>query len=180
MLFPQHSQTCVILVRPSGLSTWDWYAVHALIWEWMICAWWPLRSRSISLKVRKFAMHAQQLLGAMTLYGDLSEAVADCGWVVATSAHRRLRGRMEACAVADLPGEIRRREPGRTALVFGNEADGLSNEELSVCQTTVRLVAPGPARATTSVMRSPSCCMPSRRRNTREKDAGKSQPIKIS
>lgn len=80
---------------------------------------------------RRVAVHAEELLDRPRLTATLDEAVADCAWVVGTSA-RKVRGKRRL-----LPEEVAReaaaRAPGRTAIVFGEERSGLTGEELDRC-----------------------------------------------
>jgi tRNA/rRNA methyltransferase len=80
---------------------------------------------------RRVAVHAEELLDRPRLTATLDEAVADCTWVVGTSA-RKVRGKRRL-----LPEEVAReaaaRAPGRTAIVFGEERSGLTGEELDRC-----------------------------------------------
>ncbi|HTP49729.1 MAG TPA: RNA methyltransferase [Anaeromyxobacteraceae bacterium] len=83
-------------------------------------------------KARRVAVHAEGLLDRPRIVGTLDEAVADCTWVVATTS-RRVRGRRPLD-----PTELGRRlsvegQRGRTALVFGDERDGLSADEIRRC-----------------------------------------------
>lgn len=80
---------------------------------------------------RRVAVHAEALLDRPRLVATLDEAVADCAWVVGTSA-RKVRGKRRL-----LPEEVGReaaaRAPGLTAIVFGEERSGLTGEELDRC-----------------------------------------------
>jgi len=78
---------------------------------------------------RRVAVHAEELLDRPRIARSLDEAVADCAWVVGTSS-RRLKGKRSLS-----PQEVAREagERGPTALVFGDERSGLSNEELERC-----------------------------------------------
>lgn len=80
---------------------------------------------------RRVAVHAEELLDRPRLAATLDEAVADCTWVVGTSA-RKVRGKRRL-----LPEEVGReaaaRAPGLTAIVFGEERSGLTGEELDRC-----------------------------------------------
>jgi tRNA/rRNA methyltransferase len=82
--------------------------------------------------MRRVAVHAEELLDRPRLVRTLDEAVADCAWVVGTSS-RRLRGKrlLEPGEVA--AEALARAGEGRTAIVFGDERSGLTNEELRRC-----------------------------------------------
>ena len=79
---------------------------------------------------RRVAVHAEELLDRPRLVPSLDEAVADCAWVVGTSA-RKVRGKRRLS-----PQEVAReaaRGPGLTAIVFGEERSGLTGAELDRC-----------------------------------------------
>ena len=80
---------------------------------------------------RRVAVHAEELLDRPRLCATLDEAVADCAWVVGTSA-RKVRGKSRL-----RPEEVSReaiaRRPGRTAVVFGEERSGLTGAEIDRC-----------------------------------------------
>jgi tRNA/rRNA methyltransferase len=80
---------------------------------------------------RRVAVHAEELLDTPRLCATLDEAVADCAWVVGTSARvRRGRRRLRP---EEVGREAAARRPGRTAIVFGDERSGLTSEELDRC-----------------------------------------------
>lgn len=70
----------------------------------------------------------------------LEDALADCSWSVAFTArqrgHRVMRDWREA---RDETAAICRDDTERCALVFGNEAMGLSSEETDLCQDVVKI-----------------------------------------
>ena len=81
---------------------------------------------------RRVAVHAEELLDRPRLVRTLDEAVADRAWVVGTSS-RALRGKRRLS-----PEEVAREALARagargTALVFGDERSGLTNEEIHRC-----------------------------------------------
>ncbi len=92
-----------------------------------------------SPEARMFSTHSRDFMLAAPRFATLAEAVADCGLVVGTSA--RLRDPLAGLPMLpeDLPGVLRDRPAKRWAIVFGNEADGLSDEEMRCCQAFVRL-----------------------------------------
>jgi TrmH family RNA methyltransferase len=91
-----------------------------------------------------FADRAQDVLRAAARLHSLEEALADAAFVLGTSS--KIRAATSApplgprLAAALLP----KADEGTLALVFGNEAEGLTREEAARCQRVVRLEAPGP------------------------------------
>jgi tRNA/rRNA methyltransferase len=86
------------------------------------------------------ASGAEEVLAAAELYDDVPAAVADLGFVLATTARsreiaKRVRGPEEAAI--DL---VRRGAAGaRTGVLFGRERWGLSNEEIAVADEILTL-----------------------------------------
>jgi tRNA (cytidine32/uridine32-2'-O)-methyltransferase len=86
------------------------------------------------------ASGAADLLARASIYGSLSEAIADCGFVVGTSA----RARSVEWPSVD-PRECAERtfdalEAGNgAAIVFGPEQSGLTNEALGLCTAHVQI-----------------------------------------
>jgi tRNA/rRNA methyltransferase len=80
---------------------------------------------------RRVAVHAEGLLDRPRLCATLDEAVADCAWVVGTSA-RKVRGKLRL-RPEEVGREAMARRPGRTAIVFGEERSGLTGAELDRC-----------------------------------------------
>jgi len=87
------------------------------------------------------ASGADELLARARVCSTLDEALADCRFVVGTSARDRhvdwLGCEPRECA-ALLTGEATR---GPVALVFGRESSGLTNEELDRCDRLVQIPA---------------------------------------
>jgi len=79
--------------------------------------------------LNRLAVHAGELLESVRRVESLQEAVADCSWVVGTTM-RRIEGRRRLS-----PEAVAERAPGeaRLALVFGDERNGLTNEDLAQC-----------------------------------------------
>ena len=85
------------------------------------------------------ASGADELLEGARVVDTLAEAISDCVAAYALSARLRewgpgLLAAREAAGVA-----LAAASGGQIAFVFGNEASGLSNEELLVCQYHVRI-----------------------------------------
>jgi len=93
---------------------------------------------------RKFSTHSKELMLAAPVFADLGAAVADCGLAIGTSARVRDAVGNPPVLPEALSGVLTARPVGRWALVFGNEADGLSEDELAHCQACVQLRTFGP------------------------------------
>ncbi len=81
--------------------------------------------------VNRLAVKAGDLLESVRRVNSLAEAVADCSWVVATTM-RRIDGRTRVTP-QELAREAAARQAGRWALVFGDERNGLFNEDIGQC-----------------------------------------------
>lgn len=90
-------------------------------------------------EARKFAVHAKDFLLAAPVFPDLASAVADCGLVIGTSARIRETEAGVPMLPEEIPALLTARSAARWAVVFGNEADGLTEAELECCQAYVRL-----------------------------------------
>lgn len=82
--------------------------------------------------MRRVAVHAEDLLDRPRLCETLDEAVADCAWVVGTSS-RAVRGKRRLSPAEVAREALARAREGRTAIVFGDERSGLTNEEVHRC-----------------------------------------------
>ena len=83
--------------------------------------------------------HAKSVLEEMQLVGTLAEAVADCSWVVGTTARQgRQRFYLEnpRRMVKNLLPKLAN---NKVALVFGSEDKGLTNDDLSYCNSGVTI-----------------------------------------
>lgn len=83
------------------------------------------------------ASGANAILDQRETCTDLAQALADCSWVVAATARRRSLAWPELT-----PPDLAARLTGmdnttRTALVFGREHSGLTNEEIQLCNYMV-------------------------------------------
>lgn len=94
----------------------------------------------VAFREARSAVDAAPLLASAEEFKSVAEAVADCTWIVGTTAASR----------RDLQHPIRRLEQGArlirkrlasspVALLFGSEKRGLSNEDLSHCHWLLRV-----------------------------------------
>jgi tRNA/rRNA methyltransferase len=89
---------------------------------------------------------ARSAVGASTLllkakeYGTVGEAIADCTWVVGTTAIRHRQLQQPLKILADGAKAIRKRlSKSPVALLFGSEKWGLSNDALSHCHWVMHI-----------------------------------------
>ena len=85
------------------------------------------------------ASGANRILDEVEVCDRLEQAVADCELIVATSARRRSLAWPE-CDPFSMAQKIHASaQNSQTALVFGREHSGLTNEELQMCNLMVRI-----------------------------------------
>ncbi len=96
-----------------------------------ICDSWDEASR--------MAVHATDILEARRETAGLAEAVADCAFVVGTTARGGLYRQHVKTPRELAPELLRLAEGGKVALVFGREDKGLSNDEIGQCTHLVRI-----------------------------------------
>jgi len=89
-------------------------------------------------QVKTYALHAYDIYESARRCPDLETALRDCSLA---AGFTRRGGRLRARRMLDVEDFARRelRRQGSTALVFGNERDGLSKEELASCDLAVRI-----------------------------------------
>jgi len=99
--------------------------------DWVVVSPNPLLLESPGLN--RLAVKAGDLLESVRRVDSLSEAVADCAWVVGTTM-RRIEGRQRVTP-RELSALSQQRNEERWALVFGDERNGLDNDDLAQCHT---------------------------------------------
>lgn len=87
------------------------------------------------------ASSALDVLNQARLVETLAEAVADCQWVVGTSARRRYTDLIPVSPRVFAEQAIAMRAGQRVALVFGRERTGLTNDEVDLCHGLVEIPA---------------------------------------
>jgi tRNA/rRNA methyltransferase len=95
-----------------------------------------------SADARRLAIHGEHLLESATVTDTLDSAVADCKFVVATSANVEGIYRTHNYGRADevLPAVVAGLADGPCALVFGPEPSGLTNAEVARCHGLIRIL----------------------------------------
>jgi tRNA/rRNA methyltransferase len=92
-------------------------------------------------EARRLSTHGEYILDAARIVADLGEAVADCVFVAGTSARTGGPYRRQSVAAPDeiMPLLVKRLESGTTALVFGPEPSGLTDEEVTRCHYLIHV-----------------------------------------
>ena len=84
------------------------------------------------------AVGGAHVLQSARVFGTVAEAVADCSLVVGTTASQR-RVSQQPLDRPETGMKRIRAHPGRTALLFGSEKFGLSNDDMSFCHGLIRI-----------------------------------------
>lgn len=85
------------------------------------------------------AVGAADILHQAKLFHSLPEALADCTLTIATTALKNRRLNETIVALPDFPSWLVQQPEGKTALVFGNEKTGLSNEDIELCHAAMHI-----------------------------------------
>jgi tRNA C32,U32 (ribose-2'-O)-methylase TrmJ len=85
------------------------------------------------------ASGADDVLAAAKVFNTLPEAIGDCVAAYALSARMREWGPENLAVREAAPAALSDASGGPVAFVFGNEASGLTNDELLACQRHVRI-----------------------------------------
>jgi tRNA/rRNA methyltransferase len=87
------------------------------------------------------AVRAHDVLGNALIFPQLSDAIADCTWVIGTT-RRRGKRREKVIDPRQMGVEIAGiAQQNKVAVVFGPEDRGLSNRDLDLCQRLVTIPA---------------------------------------
>lgn len=88
---------------------------------------------------RSMSKHAFDLLERARRFDSLAEAVADCTFVVGTTARSGVYRSHPKTPRQAAPVVLQAAAAGRVALVFGPEDHGLSNEDLLLCDELISI-----------------------------------------
>lgn len=92
-------------------------------------------------QARMTAAHAGPVIDGARVVGTLAEAVADCGWVIASSARPRHLGDEPLRPWDAAARAVSMAAQAKVAVVFGCERTGLTNEELDFCHAVTMIPA---------------------------------------
>ena len=85
------------------------------------------------------ACWAQSILENMKTVPTIEEAVADCGMIFGATARLGLYRLHSQTPREAAPGILAASENGKTALMFGPEDNGLSNEDIALCTNLIQI-----------------------------------------
>jgi len=94
-------------------------------------------------EARKLSTHGEEILNQARIVQSLSEAVRDCTLVAATSARTGGLFRRQSMGTPDeiIPHFVEQLEFGPIVLIFGPEANGLTNDEIASCHYLLHIPA---------------------------------------
>jgi tRNA/rRNA methyltransferase len=94
-------------------------------------------------RARRLATHSTAILEQARTVDDFGPAVSDCLWVAGTSARVGGLFRRQAVATPEgaMPLLLSALDGGPTALVFGPETSGLTDEEVTRCHCLIHIPA---------------------------------------
>lgn len=85
------------------------------------------------------AVGAQDIMQSARLFDSLPLALADCKLTLAATALKNRNLDQPVIALPDLPAWLAGQIQEQTALVFGNEKTGLSNDEIALCTAVLHI-----------------------------------------
>jgi TrmH family RNA methyltransferase len=130
----------VVLIRPTHAGNIGACA-RAMKTMGLESLWLVAPEAGIDAEARAMAAHATDLLERAAVARDLEAALADCRWVIGTSARTRRLG-CPVISPRDAAGQlVAEGRHGPVALLFGQERTGLTNEELDRCRAVVSIPA---------------------------------------
>jgi tRNA/rRNA methyltransferase len=92
----------------------------------------------VAFREARSGVGASEVLARAEEYKSVADAIADCGLVVGTTAVRHREIQHPLCSLDEAAALIKA-QTGRTALLFGSEKVGLSNQDLSHCHWLLRI-----------------------------------------
>jgi tRNA/rRNA methyltransferase len=85
-------------------------------------------------KALDMAANAKEITEKAEIFDDLESAIADCQYVLATSARRR-----DINKPGYAPEQATQQQKGKTAILFGPERSGLTNEDVALADALIHI-----------------------------------------
>ena len=128
----------IVLVNPKESSNVG--AVCRAIKTMGINSLYLVGARHLELsQARVLAVHARDLLEKAVFCSTLEEALENTSFTAGISRRKGKKRKYFTLSPESLAEHIATHSPGLTALVFGNEESGLSDNDLSRCHTAVSI-----------------------------------------
>jgi TrmH family RNA methyltransferase len=157
----ERSRICVVLVRarnPNNIG-----AVARAMHGFGFTDLRLVNDYSVSLDRARSAIDASDILASARMFATVSDAIADCGLVVGTTAVGERKQEHSIYTLADGAPLLRAAAVmGPVALLFGSEKTGLSNQALSHCQwlmTIPMYQTPGLRHASMNLGQAAAVCL---------------------
>ncbi len=93
-----------------------------------------------SVEFRMTSVHAEHVVARIETFDRLEDAIGDLDWVLGTCGSAR-DPKLPVLRPEDVGPGAQGRSVANLGLMFGNEAEGLRNEELAACDAYVRIPA---------------------------------------
>lgn len=90
-------------------------------------------------EAKTLAVHAGDVFDARVAVDTLAEATDGCALVAGTTRRTGKRRKVARLTPAELAARFASTDSAEMAVVFGSEADGLSDEDLSICSAAVTI-----------------------------------------
>lgn len=90
-------------------------------------------------RVKTLAIHAYDIYEASTRYGTLQEAIQNSILIIGATRRRGKFRKYFSLTPEQMAKKIDLFGEGQISIVFGREADGLTDEELNLCDTAVQI-----------------------------------------
>lgn len=100
---------------------------------------WNEAAKNWRLEASVSAIHSMDIINSARLYDGITEAAAGCSLILGTSALHWLKPHRDVLLLSGAPDYIAANSAGRTAVLFGCEKNGLTNEEMSFCRAIINI-----------------------------------------
>ena len=100
---------------------------------------WNEAAKNWRLEASVSAVHSMDVVESARLYDTITEAAAGCSLILGTSALHWLKPDRDVVLLSRAPDYITANSAGKTAILFGCEKSGLTNEDLSFCRAIINI-----------------------------------------
>jgi len=100
---------------------------------------WNEAAKTWRLEASVSAIHSMDVIESARLYDTITEAAAGCSLILGTSALHWLKPDRDVVLLSRAADYMAANSAGRTAVLFGCEKSGLTNEDLSFCRAIINI-----------------------------------------